>query len=268
MQSAKPWTKCVSLPNYWVFRGITSLNILLTRALTQVQPLQTLLSQHGYQPILFPSLEIEPLSNTALKSQYDVLIFISSNAVEHGLKVLKNLEHQPSKLFAVGIATAKKLQEYGIKVDAFPSKKASSEALLALPEIKALANKKILIFRGKGGRETLKEGLESQNTVEYIEVYQRVVCHVTPLHQQALSTFLQSDKGIISATSIGNLSALLLIIEQMDINALNAIKGYPLVALSERIKIFAQSVGFTQIEVATKTSDKGLLEAVTNLTKS
>jgi hypothetical protein len=38
----------------------------------------------------------------------------------------------------------------------------------------------ILIFRGKGGRETLKQGLERRNTVEYVEAYQRVVCDATP----------------------------------------------------------------------------------------
>jgi uroporphyrinogen-III synthase len=40
------------------------------------------------------------------------------------------------------------------------------------------------------------------------------------------------------------------------------------VVLSERIKTFAQSIGFTQVEVATKISDEGLLEALTNLTKT
>jgi uroporphyrinogen-III synthase len=74
------------------------------------------------------------------------------------------------------------LNECGFEVDAFPSEKASSEALLALSEVKMLTDKDILIFRGKGGRETLKQGLERRNTVEYIEAYQRVVCDATPLH--------------------------------------------------------------------------------------
>jgi uroporphyrinogen-III synthase len=64
-----------------------------------------------------------------------------------------------------------KLNECGFEVDAFPSEKASSEALLALSEVKMLTDKDILIFRGKGGRETLKQGLERRNTVEYIEAY-------------------------------------------------------------------------------------------------
>jgi uroporphyrinogen-III synthase len=46
---------------------------------------------------------------------------------------------------------------------------------------------------------------------------------------------------------------------------MNAIKRYPLVVLSERIKTFAQSIGFTQVEVATKISDEGLTLGYANL---
>jgi hypothetical protein len=47
-----------------------------------------------------------------------------------------------------------------------------------------------------------------------------------------LSEFLQSDQGIITATSVENLTALLSIVEQIDTNSMNAIKRYPLVVLS------------------------------------
>lgn len=258
MQSEKHWIKFVSFLNCW---GI-DLNILLTRALTQVKPLKNLVSQCGYQPILFPTLEIEPLNNTPRKTHYDALIFISVNAVEHALDILKNLTSKNCKIFAVGAATANKLNEYGFKVDAFPSKKASSEALLAMPEIGTFVNKDILIFRGKGGRETLKEGLKVRNIVEYVEVYQRVICDATPLHRSSLLAFLQNDQGIIIATSVENLRALLLIIEQIDASKIAIIKYYPLVVLSERIKIFAKSEGFTQVEVATKTSNEGIFEVL------
>jgi uroporphyrinogen-III synthase len=230
--------------------------------------LQTLISQGGYQPILFPSLEVEPLNNIPLQTYYDAVIFISINAVEYGLEVLKNLEYQDSNFFSVGAATANKLNEYDFEVDAFPNEKASSEALLAIPEVKALVDKDILIFRGKGGREILREGLEQHNTVEYIEVYQRIVCNITSLHYASLSKFLQSDKGIIIATSVENLTAFLSIVERIDADVLNTIKHYPLAVLSKRIRTFAQSKGFTQVEVTKTISDEGLLEALTNLTKS
>ncbi|WP_070104573.1 uroporphyrinogen-III synthase [Bathymodiolus septemdierum thioautotrophic gill symbiont] len=255
------WTECVLLPNYW---DTKSLNILLTRALSQVQPLQNLLSEQGYQPILFPSLEIKALANQPLKTEYDALIFISANAVDYGIDILKNFKNQ-AKIFAIGAATAKKIENYNIKVDGFPKQKASSEALLAMPMIKNLSEQSILIFRGEGGRETLKQGLEKNNSVEYIEVYRRAPCDIAPQHHNALSTFLQSDKGVVTATSVENLSAFTSMVAQIDLDALTLIKQYPLVVLSERIKFFAQSVGFNKISVASETRDEGLLAAIQSI---
>lgn len=241
------------------------MRILLTRTLSQVQPLQTLLSEQGYQPVLFPSLEVKPLDNTPIKNHYDVLIFISANAVEYGLKVLKTLDCQSTKVFAVGGATANKLEQQGIQVDAFPAQNASSEALLAMDEMQSLSNQSVLIFRGDGGRETLKQGLEKNNIVEYIEVYQRIACDITSLHYDALTEFLQSDEGIVAATSVENLSMLMSMLEQMNAQASNRIKRYPLVVLSERIKTAARSIGFNQIEVATEICDEGLLKAIQSI---
>jgi len=232
-------------------------NVLLTRALSQVKPLKSLVRKNGYQPILFPTLTIEPLTSNPQKTQYDALIFISANAVEYAKQVLKNITY--NKIFAVGAATAKKLEQQNIKVDAFPTQKSSSEALLAMDEIRVLSNQSILIFRGKGGKETLREGLEQNNSVEYIEVYQRTPCDITPLHRNALQIFLQNEQGIITATSVENLNALMSLTKQINIGL---ITQYPLVVLSERIKIVAQSLGFTHIEVATETRDSGLLNAI------
>ncbi|CAC9434346.1 Uroporphyrinogen-III synthase (EC 4.2.1.75) [uncultured Gammaproteobacteria bacterium] len=236
------------------------MNVLLTRALLQVEKLQSMVVESGNTPLLFPTLKLNSITTKATKNNYDAVIFISANAVEHGLNLLKTINYH--QIFAVGSTTAKKLNESNISVDDFPKNKASSEALLAMPAVQKLKNQNILIFRGEGGRETLKQGLEKHNTVEYIEVYQRVVCHITSLHRQTLSQFLQSNQGIITATSVENLSALLSMVEQIDADALNLIKRYPLAVLGERIKTFAQSAGFSQIKVAPKTSDTGLLKAI------
>ncbi|SMN11677.1 Uroporphyrinogen-III synthase [uncultured Candidatus Thioglobus sp.] len=237
------------------------MNVLLTRPLLQVQPLQSLVRESGHQPILFPTLEIQALTNTPSKNHYDALIFISANAVEYGLSVLKSLEHSHSQVFAVGAATAKKLNQYDIEIEAFPSEKASSEALLALAEVKALTNKDILIFRGKGGRETLKQGLDKNNSVEYIEVYQRIESQITPNHHAALTQFLQNKQGVISITSVENLTSMMTMFKQMSIQT-DIIKSYPLVVLSQRIGIVAQSLGFKYIQIAPQTNDQGLIQAI------
>ena len=49
-----------------------------------------------------------------------------------------------------------------------------SEALLALPEMRDLAGKRVVIFRGDGGRELLGDTLIARGAiVEYAECYRR-----------------------------------------------------------------------------------------------
>ena len=238
---------------------------MLTRPFDQVKPLEALVNECGHQALLFPTLKIEALKGSPLKERYDAVIFISANAVEYGLEALSSLDHRHDKIFAVGAATAKKLNDYGFKVDAFPQTKASSESLLAMPEVSELSDKDILIFRGKGGRETLREGLGKNNIVEYIEVYERTQCKIVAFHQTSLTQFLQSDQGVITITSVENLSTLMAMVEKIDVDALESIKQYPLAVLSERIKTYAQSVGFNKIEVAPQTNDEGLIQAIKSI---
>ncbi|SMN02096.1 Uroporphyrinogen-III synthase [uncultured Candidatus Thioglobus sp.] len=229
--------------------------------MTQVQPLQSLVRKSGNQPILFPTLEIQPLIDTPLKNHYDVLIFISTNAVEYGLAVLKSYHHPSIQIFAVGAVTAKKLNDYGFKPVIFPAENASSEALLAMEKVKVLSNQSILIFRGKGGRETLKQGLGKNNSVEYIEVYQRIESQITQNHHTALTQFLQNKQGIISITSVENLTSMMAMFKKMSIQT-DIINAYPLAVLSERIAIIAQSLGFKHIQIAPQANNQGLMQAI------
>lgn len=236
------------------------MNILLTRPKHQAQKLTTLLSASGNTPLLFPTLTIEPLSAKTQSKQYDAVIFISKNAVHYGVDYLKNLQY--SQLFAVGEATAKKLMSKGLKVDDFPKEQASSEALLALKSINLLRHKNILIFRGKGGMQTLKQGLSANNTVQYIEVYQRIQAPLSRQHRQSLTQFLHHPKGAIIITSIESLSAMIALIREIGPDFVAVIKRYPLLVLSDRIASFAQGVGFRQVKVAAETSNQGLLDII------
>lgn len=237
------------------------MNILLTRPLNQVKNLQKLVLDSNNKPILFPTLLTSSIASCPVNKTYDVVIFISVNAVDYGIKILKNINY--SKIFAVGGATARKLIKNHIIVDDFPRTKPSSESLLSIESVSKLASKNILIFRGKGGRETLKNGLtKNSNTVEYLEVYQRNICQVSDLHKKSIKEFFTKKSGFISITSIDSLKALLDIVNKIDNEA--KLKTYPLIVFSQRIKEYALKIGFKKIFITSEMSDKGIVEAISS----
>lgn len=236
------------------------MNILITRPEHQAAKLTALLSANGNTPLLFPTLTLEPLPAQAQSNRYDVVIFISQNAVDFGLRYLNAVQY--AQLFAVGAATAKRLIDQGIKVDDFPKKQASSEALLALKSVGQLFDKNILIFRGKGGVQTLKQALSARNAVEYIEVYQRIQAPLTQQHRQSLAQFLSQPTGALIITSTCGLSAMMALINEINPDFVPAIKNYPLLTLSDRIANFARATGFQQVRVAPQTNNQGLLDII------
>ncbi len=242
------------------------MNILLTRPLSQSKPLKHLILDGGDQPILFPTLEIKALDATPLHDHYDAIIFISANAVDYGVKVLEGLNLEHCQVFAVGEATASKVMSCGFQVDAYPRSNASSEALLALTEVRQLKNKSILIFRGVGGRETLKESLVKQfNTVEYAEVYERVECTTTQLHRNSLVQLSNNHDSMIVITSIESLVAMMNLVNNIEVNLLNKLQKTPLIVLSERIRNFAKSVDFLRVFVAIEPNDHGVVAKIHQL---
>jgi len=85
-------------------------------------------------------------------------------------------EKAPYTIFAVGNATKKALLALGLtNVISPPSQQEHSEGLLKLVELAHVQDKKVLIFRGNGGREHIAQTLIQRGAiVNYIETYQRV----------------------------------------------------------------------------------------------
>ncbi len=238
--------------------------VLLTRPLSQVGNLQSLLEDSDLDYALFPALEINKIDTVAPSERYDVIIFISVNAVIYSEEYFSQLFAEPLKVFAVGPTTAKKLTDKGIKVDAYPLGNASSQELLAMPECGELSDKKVLIVRGKGGLETLKNSLKVLNHIDYLEVYRRTACKVSRLHVESIERFMQTPDGIVIANSVDSLFNVVKLVKEIRTYHENQLKSRTLVVLSERIKVQAQSIGFNNVHVARTPSDKGTIIEILN----
>lgn len=153
--------------------------LLLTRPSAQSETLAKKIRAIGGIAWIYPTLHIEPLviPSTVVCSTLRLShwwIFISANAVLHGWPLVAPYVHAEIHLAAVGQTTATRLQQCSGLPVLFPSTGSDSEALLALPALASLHHQKIVIVRGKGGREWLKSILESrQAEVHYLECYER-----------------------------------------------------------------------------------------------
>ena len=111
---------------------------------------------------------------------YDYIIAVSGNAVSFTSKALhlKNITWPESGYLAIGKSTKAQLKAVlpsTMSDPISPTKGVNSEALLSLDALQSLEDKKILILRGVGGREYLRDTLQQRGaTVDYYQPYQRI----------------------------------------------------------------------------------------------
>tara|TARA_B100000676_G_scaffold306667_1_gene363419 strand:+ start:900 stop:1679 length:780 start_codon:yes stop_codon:yes gene_type:complete len=159
---------------------LQGLNVIVTRPRHQADALLEALASAGAHAISFPTIRIAPRSvTTSPGDDFDAVIFVSVNAVQHGSWVAST-RTASAPVIAVGAATAAALLDHGV-VAQTPAE-ANSEGVLAMPAIRALhAGMRVLLVRGVGGRATLPVGLRARSIeVVVAEVYERQCPAVDP----------------------------------------------------------------------------------------
>jgi uroporphyrinogen-III synthase len=244
----------------YVVPALTGLQILVTRPALQAEPLCQRLTQSGGEVLQLPVLTIQARAAELPSLAYDLLIFISSNAVQHGQAVL--LAQAQARLAAVGAATTQALTSLGHQIDITPEHAANSETLLAHPLLQTPpAN--ILIVRGTGGRELLRETLIARGSrVDVIEVYERITTMPAAEQLEVLRTLLQRQElDIISVTSVEILHALDAV---MDDETRALAHGCTLLTGSARIAQAARAAGWHgEHIIADSPEDHALTTALT-----
>lgn len=181
-------------------------HILNTRPEHQAHELSAALRADGACVSELPLIAITPLALSVIDQRrlleldrYDAVFFVSANAARLGLDAVANAwpqwpHHLPA--FAVGERTACVLREAALSV-CVPAR-ADSEGLLVMAELNNIDGKKFLLFRGKGGRELLLEGLRARGaSVDVLELYQREL----PALAQAQWQALQARPDVVVLTS-------------------------------------------------------------------
>jgi len=248
-------------------KQLTGINILVTRPVHQSGFLADGIRAAGGNPILFPVLEITdvkdatPLINLINRlDEFDWAIFVSPNAVNKAMSFMVKQRTLPShlKIAAVGKSSADTLKHYGVNEVLIPTEHSDSEALLKREELQNMTDKRVVIFRGNGGRQLLGDTLIRRGAiVEYVECYQREKPNVDIT--LLLAAWSQDEIHAVIITSSEGLHNLFDIMGELGQQLL---KSTPVFTVHERIAQTAKCLGLEKVVKTSATGDEGLLESL------
>jgi len=248
-------------------KQLDGINILVTRPIQQSVFLAEGIRAMGGNPILLPVLEItdvkdlNPLINLISRlDEFDWAIFVSPNAVNKAMQLIGKQRILPSHLrfAAVGKGSADALKHYGVNEVLVPVEHFDSEALLQQEQLQNMAGKRVVIFRGNGGRELLGDTLIQRGAfLEYAECYQRRKPDIDTT--SLITAWAQGEIHAVIITSSEGLHNLFDIIGKLGQQLL---KSTPVFTVHERIARTAKELGLGKIVKATSTGDEGLLESL------
>jgi uroporphyrinogen-III synthase len=193
---------------------LTGVTVLVTRPAMQAASLCREIERYGGAALPFPAIAIEPIEAVLPAAGHDLIVFVSVNAVAHGARWIQ--KGPATRIAAIGRATAAALAAAQLPADIVPKAGFDSETLLADPALAIPEGARVLIVRGAGGRELLRETFIARGmSVETREVYRRVRPEVDARSRDELET-RWADEGIdvVTLTSVETLQNLLTLLSE------------------------------------------------------
>ena len=239
------------------------------------------IEQIAIEPINIEPINIESISNAAAPQSptqsvsqpisrpigdYDILLFVSRNAVEGAFRFIDTTDLQASTCFGViGSATRTALaavledSDFDLAGCLVAGEPYNSETLLQAQALQQVARKRVLILRGQHGRNLLGDELSRRGAeVEYAEVYRRAIPrHGARVFSQLTAPCFPTLVLLTSAEGMHNLFKL------VDATAAEALRRVPWLLISERMRESARKLGHNAtVLIARNASDKGIRQTI------
>jgi len=240
--------------------------IVITRPKEQAAHLAELIRQAGGEALIFPAVEIHDVADAssvhALIDQldnYDLAIFISPTAVARAMALISMRRTLPPKLqiAAIGQGSARELKQRGVDRVLTPASRFDSEALLELPEMQQMSAKRVVIFRGVGGRDLLAETLRQRGAkVDYAECYQRARPDAS-----AAELLGRGARNEIQAMVVTSAESLKNLYEMVGEQGAAWLRTTPVFVPHSKIELAGRRLGLTRLIVAPG-GDEGLLQGI------
>jgi len=241
--------------------------VLVTRPAGQSARLCGLLEAAGFEAVRLPTIEIlDPVNLYELEAvsdeldSYDLAVFVSVNAVQRGMELVLDRRDWPehTEIATVGARTAEALLPYGLSADHVPEHRFTSEALLALDELQDMTDRRVVIFRGNGGREQLHDSLVARGAeVDYVEVYRRA-CPAADA--KVMLKVLQP--GYLDYVIVTSNETLQNLFDMAGADARSRLCDQQLVVVSERQSELAHQLGFQREPLRTANAGDAEIVAV------
>ena len=236
--------------------------VLITRPVGREENLRRTIENAGGTVIHYPVINIQPPPELDIQQllqlreqlhSFTMAIFISPTAVEQSRIYFPALpEH--FTIVSIGNKTTEALEQQNIHVDIEAPDK-NTESLLNDPifQMPKINGRRILIFRGSGGRALLGDSLIRRGAqIRYVETYHRELPPHPPLDEHMVS-----ELDAITISSNEGLDNLITLMEDPSL-----LIDIPLVVPSPRAHTLARQHGFKTIITADNATDEAIISAL------
>lgn len=240
--------------------------VVLTRQRQFLGTMPTMLESLDYQPVKIQTLAVKKFVDDATLNlfhsldQYTDIMFVSRNAVDFSMKLLKEeglIIPSTVRVLTVGAETAKQLYDNGIDA-LFPDHGSGAKALLNVEQLSDLKNRKVLVVRGSHGLDWPRTEMQKRGAeVEQAFVYRHVVPDKGRRQFARILELEQPIEGVFLHSARSARNFMVFIGEHLD-----RFKDARMVVGSERIAEAAISAGWIyEIVIARTPSNKDMMMA-------
>ena len=242
--------------------------VLVTRTESAGEDLAGKVAEMGKDVLHCAPFALEPPENAKeVASQLeallpaDLVIITSQEGVRRSVELVGAKSFARALVVVPGEGTARLARELGFANVIYPSRHGTSEAMLALPELREVDGLNVLILAAEGGRGLMGKMLEDRGAaVDRIHVYRRIRQDMPG----DLAVKVRDAEWVI--TLAASWEAVAGLAEAVPDDVLQLIKSGSLIAPSRRVAERAASIGFQRCTIAAGADDEAMLNELRRLT--
>ncbi len=242
--------------------------VLVTRTESAGNALAEKVSDLGMNAVHCAPFALESPEDTAeVASQLnallpaDLVIITSQEGVRRSAELVGAECFSRSLVVVPGEGTSRLARDLGFENVIYPSRHGTSEAMLALPELREVDGLSVLILAAEGGRGHMGRVLEDRGAVvDRIHVYRRIRQNMPEGLADAVRDAVRIYTLAASWEAVAGLC------EAVDKEVLELIQDGALIAPSRRVAERAGAVGFSHCSIAGGADDDSMLAELQHLT--